>query len=362
MNSRPFVVLLGLVPFVAAPLACSSGDTDTPGVASSSGSTSSSSSSGAASSSGDTSSSSSSGGSSSGGSSSGQPVYRWEIKQAMPTDRVDLAAAFSNGRLYVLGGFSESRGLLGEVEAYDPATDTWYATSALRFPRDSAGAAVDRDGKIYLIGGRVQAEGDVTDTGRVDVFDPNTRRWSVGFPLPSPRRFPSVVSDSDGTLYVYGGVGADEATSRLVYALAPGANTWATRSEPLSRPRVGSGALGDDLLFVVDAEGQQLTGESWTLGDAAWSAVPPFPGARQRHATGFLGGQFHVLGGRADDQPLTTHAMYDPQLRTWSSGPPLPEGRHSFAVTTDPSGALYVLGGSSAARTSTRTVWALTAH
>jgi hypothetical protein len=76
----------------------------------------------------------------------------WYTRAPMPTARGGLAASAMNGRLYVFGG--EIPGVFHQSEEYDPATNTWRAVASMLTPRHGMGAATVAD-SIYIIGGAV---------------------------------------------------------------------------------------------------------------------------------------------------------------------------------------------------------------
>lgn len=134
-----------------------------------------------------------------------------------------------DGRLYVFGGYGTvpsigqregesneafaARGAemdrfsiqaLASVEAYDPATNTWMERAPMPKPRQSAGAALCPDGRIYLVGGKPSwdSKGGTPD---LQIYDPQQDRWVEGPPLRTRRQGHSVVCTSDGMLYAIGG-------------------------------------------------------------------------------------------------------------------------------------------------------------
>ena len=90
----------------------------------------------------------------------------WTPRSAMPTARAGCMAAALDGRIFVFGGEGngdDPSGVFGEVEAYDPATDSWEAFDAMRTPRHGTGATTIGD-VIYIPGGApTQAFGAVSD-------------------------------------------------------------------------------------------------------------------------------------------------------------------------------------------------------
>jgi N-acetylneuraminic acid mutarotase len=96
----------------------------------------------------------------------------WTARSPLPTARGGIAAAVVQDRLLVLGGEgnpSTATGVFPEVEAYDPATDTWTALTPMRTPRHGIGAAVVA-GLVHVPGGATLQGFGVT--GVHEVFDP----------------------------------------------------------------------------------------------------------------------------------------------------------------------------------------------
>ncbi|HZT05747.1 MAG TPA: kelch repeat-containing protein [Chloroflexota bacterium] len=79
----------------------------------------------------------------------------WTAKAPMPTARGGIAAAVVGGSLYVFGGEGNRNnptGVFDEVEAYDPATDSWLRLAPMGAPRHGIGAAA-LENRIYIPGG-----------------------------------------------------------------------------------------------------------------------------------------------------------------------------------------------------------------
>src|SRR5439155_18396557 len=102
----------------------------------------------------------------------------WAVKAPLPAGpRSEEAAVNLNGKIYVIGGFDGTHAL-ARVEIYDPSTNSWTNGTPLPGPRNGMVAEVI-NGKIYLAGGSdgVNALGDAL------VFDPNIGTWSPIAPM-----------------------------------------------------------------------------------------------------------------------------------------------------------------------------------
>lgn len=102
----------------------------------------------------------------------------WSTGSPIPTPRRVPGSAVLHGQLYVVGGESPGRGVLGALEAYDPVFDTWASWPEMPTARAHPAAAVI-DGKLYVAGG---FEYNAFCTGRdepavgvLEVYDPEAK-------------------------------------------------------------------------------------------------------------------------------------------------------------------------------------------
>ncbi len=206
----------------------------------------------------------------------------WKALAPMPTPRGAGEAVEVGGRIYVIGGVRSTKPgdpgapiplgstdqiVVGTVEAYDPATNTWQARSSMPTARNHffAGAA---NGRIYAIDGRIGAVfvgmSDVIDL--VEEYDPATDHWAYKSRAPTPRG-DVTGGEHDGSLYVLGGEFQDMARKMTFWAAEvfnPATNTWTT--------------------------------------------LPHMQVARHGFAAAFVGSQLHVMGGgfQSDGMPGVT--------------------------------------------------------
>jgi N-acetylneuraminic acid mutarotase len=113
------------------------------------------------------------------------------------------AAGVLGGKFYLAGGLfatTDPIGNIGQnVEAYDPATDSW--TTRARAPSvryQSAGAVVN--GRLYVVGGGTGTEYQ----DLLDVYDPRTDSWQTLVGMPTARGFLAAAS-LGGKVYALGG-------------------------------------------------------------------------------------------------------------------------------------------------------------
>jgi N-acetylneuraminic acid mutarotase len=223
---------------------------------------------------------------------------------------------------------------------YDPATDAWKALAPMPTPR-GAGEAVEVGGKIYVIGGvRSTKPGDPgapiplgsTDqivVGTVEAYDPATNTWQARSPMPTARNhfFAGAVN---GKIYAIDGrIGSVFVTMSdvidLVEEYDPATDHWICKSRaPTPRGDVTGGAYGGSL-YVVGGEFQDTArkmtfwaAEVFNPATNTWTNLPHMLVARHGFAAAFVGSKLHVIGGafQSDGMPgvtvtTATHEVID---------------------------------------------------
>src|SRR5204863_6843884 len=95
----------------------------------------------------------------------------------MAATRVNhTATLLLNGKVLVVGGFSAYGGpALATAELYDPATETWTATSGLTTARSYHTATLLDNGKVLVAGGY----GSSGPSASAELYDPATGTWTA---------------------------------------------------------------------------------------------------------------------------------------------------------------------------------------
>ena len=143
----------------------------------------------------------------------------------MPTPRNHAAIGAVNGKIYVIGGrvgaaFIGLATDVSVVEEYDPATDKWSAPRA-RMPiaRSALGYGVV-NGRIYVAGGEFQDPHMMATFREVEAYDPATNSWSILPPMPVSRHGLAGGAIDNHLIFVGGdvqssGTGVDVSTSEV---------------------------------------------------------------------------------------------------------------------------------------------------
>lgn len=245
----------------------------------------------------------------------------WTERTPMPEGRAEVGVTELDGKVYVIGGTVQASGdpvwssTLNTM--YDPAADVWQQLAPLPSPLSHAGVAA-LDGKIYAIGGFLEPVHIGPQTAAY-AYDPGTNAWIT---LPSlPDATGSLaVAGVDGKLHVMGG-----RTSSTVVPLDTGPGG----------PQLSAGLGTVSTHHIYDPE------------TTLWTTASPVPGPTRDHmGIAVVDDRIHLFGGREEDvdENLTRHDVYEPDADSWSSAAPLPAPRSSGAYSVLAGRVLYAGG------------------
>jgi len=266
----------------------------------------------------------------------------WRAAAPLEEPRAGVAAAVADGLIYAVGG----SGLLAPVEdvdAYDPADQTWFSLQPLPTALERMGVAA-LSGRVYAAGGYTE-DSPTEPVARMWVYDIPEDAWAEAQPMPAPRANFSLVA-ADGRLFALGGTGEGAGAATVFDASK---NGWRTIGpEPLEERRGATALALDGRIFVIGG----LSGaeplarvDIFDIETEAWTAGPALPGARYGHAAAVVDGRIHVAGGRdGSNATLASHLVLDPAIGEWSEAAALPAPRSAAAGAGLP-GEFYVIGG-----------------
>ncbi len=222
---------------------------------------------------------------------------------------------------------------------YDPASDSWKELAPMPTPR-GAGQAVELNGKVYVIGGVESNEpgnpgapiglGSPAETviGTMEAFDPATNTWEKKAPMPTARNHYQAAAVNGKIYAIDGRIGTTFITKSdvidLVEVYDPAKNVWsyATRS-PTARGDV-TGAVYGGKIYVAGGEFQDMKRKMtfWAVefydpANDRWAELPHLQIARHGFAAAFVGNTLHIMGGsfQSDgmpgiDTPTATHEVF----------------------------------------------------
>ncbi|RMH05060.1 MAG: kelch repeat-containing protein [Nitrospirae bacterium] len=279
----------------------------------------------------------------------------WIVGSPAPTKRTEVAVAQVGGIIYVVGGFVKPTlwnfwKITGSdlVEAYDPVADRWMMKSPLPLPVHHAGAA-ELNGKLYIVGGFTQSGGTIWHAvSTVFEYTPDTGSWRTRAPMPTARGGLGVVAVA-GRLYAIGGFDG-ETNPPAVEVYDPQTDSWTTAASlPTPRDHLAAVAVADRIYAIggrkqLDYTRNLATVEEYDPDRDQWVAKTPMPTARSGIAAGVIGEWIYVVGGESDAGTFDTNERYSPRLDKWETMAPLPTARHGLGVAVVRQ-RLYVLSG-----------------
>ena len=198
----------------------------------------------------------------------------WKELAPMPTARGAATAAAVGGKLYVTGGANSLPGVtengihptrphnvMGTVEEYDPATNSWRTRRSLLLPRNHH-VTQAAGGRLYVIGGRVGSAyitGTSNNVDLVEMYDPAADLWTARARMPTARSAMGSGVYKDQYIITAGGEGQDQrflAAFKAVEAFDTSVNRWVVLPS-MTRQRHGlaAGVVGDRF-YAVSGDGQ----------------------------------------------------------------------------------------------------------
>ena len=193
-------------------------------------------------------------------------------------DHCNVAAA--NGRLYLAGAIRIGGSFVdGNTYEYNPSTDQWTTVGRMTIPRGASGIASDGR-RIYVAGGLAPN----ASVPSFEVFDTQTRQWSVLPSMPTPRDH-LTAQFVNGRFYAI--AGRNSADLALVEEFDPASASWRTRaSAPTARGGLASAAVNGKI-YVMGGEGNSGTpeatfrqNEEYDPAADRWRALPNMPTPR----------------------------------------------------------------------------------
>jgi len=273
----------------------------------------------------------------------------WSLTGSLNVGRIGhTATLLPNGRVLVVGGWSDGEGMFGYSvsysELYDPATGTWsYAGSP--GGRQEHTATVLKDGRVLVVGGLYTDELSYYDLSECVIYDPASGTWSYTGSLHTARVGHTATLLQDGRVLVVGGYPGGASAGSEIYD--PTTGTWSTTSSmhtarqahtatllPNGRILVTGGGVGEDL----------ADSEIYDPASDTWSTTGSLQTARMHHTATLLpDGRVLVSGGENSDILLADCEIYNPQTGTWTSTGSMNAARWNHVATLLADGRVLVV-------------------
>lgn len=235
---------------------------------------------------------------------------RWREGPRLPAPTHHPVLAGAGDRVYAFGGYRRGGGewtAITDVLAFDG--EQWTKIGDMPGPQSETTALVHA-GRVHLLGGRAPAGAanaqwrDQTDVAVHRVFEPGTGRWTEARPLLAARNS-AAGGAIDGKLYLVGGRTVAGGNLARLDRYDPDTDTWtALRPVPQGAGGLAAAVLGGRLLafggeFFSPGGGGGVFAETWVYEPRTdrWSAATPMRTPRHGLVGLSLGSAVLAIGG-----------------------------------------------------------------
>ncbi len=258
-----------------------------------------------------------------------------------------------DGQILLAGGQDANGAAFPTCELYDPETDSWSDTGALKTPRVGHTATLLVNGKVLLVGGFMPGTASFVATS--EVYDPATGKCTTTAGNPLARHITHTATLlRDGTVIVAGGFNqTSDPTYCEIYD--PGSDSWSVGA-PIDQLRVGATAtlLPSGLVLMTGgASGAPVGSIIYNPIDFLWEPTG-FDVVPRKFQTATLlpTGQVLVAGGQDENgNTLQSAELYDPVQNGWTSAQDMLAPCFQQTATVLANGQVLMTGGNSSIST-----------
>jgi N-acetylneuraminic acid mutarotase len=223
-------------------------------------------------------------------------------KKPMPTARHSLKTCVLGGMIYAIGGsrtLNDPNSPIDRVEMYNPKTDSWYTKPNLPEPRMYM-AAASSNGAIYVLGG-VDSQHYATYTNFE--YKPVTNQWSEKAPMIRGRNGHCACCCDKGDIYVFGG---QSDPGQKVDCYDPLTHKWQNKKDMIDPIEYLECCTACNHIFIM---GGRRSFESPVLStyheydpvEDKWQIRETMPLPRIRHTVSVVDDTIYVIGGTIDN-------------------------------------------------------------
>lgn len=277
----------------------------------------------------------------------------WKRVSSLIGNRTNhIAVLLPNRRVLVAGGLFRSNAL-STVEFYDADADRWEPGPSMPTPRQYLEAVTLQDGRILTVGGFTGTGNRFRPVSSAEIFDPATNSWQATSNMREIRALFTLTLLPDGRVLAAGGTTTLDVFNGLLDSAEiydPATGAWSDAGK-MGRRRIDPGVavLPDGRVLVAGGNDSPAPTRSTDLFDPAtltWSAGPEMRVERGQPTAILLpSGQVFVAGGfDAGDSPLRSTEVYDPETNIWSDGPAMNSPRGAATALILDGGYLLLAG------------------
>jgi N-acetylneuraminic acid mutarotase len=233
------------------------------------------------------------------------------------------------------------------VQVYDAAQNRWSLTTPLPIPLNHSMAAA-ANGRVYIIGGQTNSSGTEAFTNTVFEYNPATSNWTTRAPMPTARSA-GAAAVIGNLIYVAGGR-PPRGNDFAVYDA--GSNQWTTLPNlPTQRNHLAAGAINGKVYVVGGRFEGGFTSpmtailEVYDPATRIWTTNAPMPTVRGGINGIVANGYFFVFGGEGPNGMFAQHEMFVPSLNRWFRLESLPTAVHGVTGAAYINGWIHLPGG-----------------
>jgi N-acetylneuraminic acid mutarotase len=269
------------------------------------------------------------------------------------------ATRLPNGKVLITGGFNGNETPVASTEMFDPASNTFSASTPMSFARQLHTATLLKNGKVLIAGG--YGDGDMY-LDRVELYDPLTDTFTPAGQMTIPRAGHIATLLTDGTVLIAGGTstGWTFVDSAEIYDPIKGTFT-PTGHMTVAREAHIATLLKDGKVLIIGGHNGRRSSiiiyASAELYDPVSRSFTPTVGTmltrRHKHdAVALEDGRVLVVGGADENddrgQYISTE-IYDPHTGIFTMAGNMNTSRYKFQGTSIlmQTGKVLLMGGAS---------------
>ena len=268
------------------------------------------------------------------------------------------ATSLPDGRVLVLGGFTNEGEAAKSAESYDPITGRFSALPRMITVRHSHTTTVLPNGRLLIVGGHGNAS---TTLASAELFDPATNTFSPTGSLRTARAGHVAVALTNGKVLIAGGVGLEWSFLSSAELYDPVTGSFSpTSAMTVARESHVAVRLHDGRVLIVGGHrGRRAeitlyaSAESYDPATGIFTGVADMHTRRHKHDGIVLrDGRVLITGGsdeRDDRGAYSSTELFDPQSDKFTSGPAMQRARykHNGSSVLLANGSVLVAGGAS---------------
>ena len=116
-----------------------------------------------------------------------------------------VAALLNDGKVLLAGGVGTGWTFLADAELFDPQTNSFMATGQMAAPRESHTATLLNDGKVFITGGHKGRRADITIYTSAEIYNPANGNFEAAGHLTVKRHKHEATRLADGRILIIGG-------------------------------------------------------------------------------------------------------------------------------------------------------------